>query len=107
MTPEVVAIGAATVDRQYLVSNHPQPDGGAFASDVEETFGGVAANVATGCARLGREAGLVARLGEDEVADRVTADLRGSPLETSHVRRKPGTSRTASFCVTATGNGAS
>ncbi|WP_246308042.1 carbohydrate kinase family protein [Halorarum salinum] len=92
MTPEVVTIGAATVDRQYLVSNHPEPDGGAFANDVEESFGGVAANVATACARFGREAGLVARLGEDDVADRVLEELRRSALDVSRVRREPGTS---------------
>ncbi|QLG26971.1 carbohydrate kinase family protein [Halorarum halophilum] len=92
MAPDIVTIGAATVDRQYLVSNHPEPDGGAFAHVVEETFGGVAANVATGCARLGREAGLVARLGEDDVGELVLEELRDSPLDISHVVRKPGTS---------------
>ena len=92
MSPDVVTIGAATVDRQYLVSNHPEPDGGAFAETVEETFGGVAANVATGCALLGREAGLLARVGDDEIGERVLTELQDSPLDLSHVRRKPGTS---------------
>ncbi|WP_435147139.1 carbohydrate kinase family protein [Halobaculum sp. P14] len=89
---DVVAVGAAALDRQYLVSNLPEPDGGAYADGVEDTFGGVAANVATGCAQLGRDAGILTRLGRDDVADRVLADLDDGPLDTARVRRKPGTS---------------
>lgn len=90
--PEVVAVGAATVDRTYEVTNLPEPDGGAFAHSVSESFGGVGANVATGLARLGRETSLLARLGEDEFADRIEADLESGPVRTEFVRRGPGTS---------------
>ncbi|MEF8801534.1 MAG: carbohydrate kinase family protein [Halolamina sp.] len=88
---ELVAVGAATVDRTYEVTNLPEPDGGAFAHSVSDSFGGVGANVATGAARLGRAAGLLARLGEDGFGDRVEADLDAGPLDTSLVRRRPGT----------------
>lgn len=89
--PELVAVGAATIDRTYEVTNLPEPDGGAFAHSVSESFGGVGANVATGTARLGRETWLLARLGEDEFADRVEANLDAGPLDASLVRRRPGT----------------
>jgi ribokinase/sulfofructose kinase len=85
--PEVVTVGAATVDRHYAVSNLPEPDGGAFADEVTDRFGGVAANVATACARLGRAAGLLTRVGEDDVGDRVLADLREGPLDLTRLRR--------------------
>ena len=88
---EVVCVGAATVDRFYEVTNLPTPDGGAYARRVTESFGGVGANVATGLARLGRSAALLARVGEDEVADRVVADLEAGPVDASLVRRRPGT----------------
>ncbi|WP_435064936.1 carbohydrate kinase family protein [Halobaculum sp. EA56] len=90
--PEVVAVGAATVDRTYRVSNLPEADGGAYADRVEESFGGVGANVAVAAARLGRSAGLVARLGEDDVGARVAADLADRTVETARVRRAAGTS---------------
>lgn len=90
--PDVVCVGAATVDRSYAVTNLPEPDGGAYAHAVSSAPGGVGANVAHGLARLGRDTGLVARLGEDDVADRVEAGLSDGPVETNRVRRGPGTS---------------
>ncbi|MFW5938871.1 MAG: carbohydrate kinase family protein [Halolamina sp.] len=89
--PELIAVGAATVDRFYDVTNLPVPDGGAFARDVSERFGGVGANVATGLARLGCDIGLLARLGDDDLGDRVLADLEAGPVATPLVRRGPGT----------------
>lgn len=91
-SPEVVCIGAATLDRTYEVTNLPARDGGAFAPDVSTTPGGVGANVATGLARLGRDAGLIARLGDDDVADAVAAELADGPVDANRVRRRPGTS---------------
>ena len=90
--PDVVTLGAATVDRTYHVSNIPEPDGGAYAGTVAEAFGGVGANVAVASARLGRPTGLIARIGDDDVGARVAADLDGSPVDDTRVRRKPGTS---------------
>jgi ribokinase/sulfofructose kinase len=89
---EVATVGAATVDRTYHVSNIPEPDGGAYAGTVAEAFGGVGANVALASARLGRSAGLLARLGDDDVGARVAADLEAAPIDNTRVRRKPGTS---------------
>ncbi|QKY19008.1 carbohydrate kinase family protein [Halolamina sp. CBA1230] len=90
-SPDVVAVGAATVDRFHDVTNLPTPDGGAFAREVTERFGGVGANVATGLARLGRDTALLGRLGNDDVGDRVLADLEAGPVSTALIRRGPGT----------------
>lgn len=86
---EIVTLGAATVDRYYHVRELPAADGGSFARDVTERFGGVAANVAHGCDRLGHDAGILTRLGEGEIGERVWADLRDGPLETTRVQRGP------------------
>lgn len=88
--PEVVSVGAAAVDRTYEVTNLPEPDGGAFARSVTESFGGVGANVATGLAELGRDAALLARVGEDGMADSVLEALDAGPVDASLVRRRPG-----------------
>lgn len=90
-SPAVVAVGAATVDRTYAVTNLPAPDGGAFARSVASAPGGVGANVAVGCARLGRSAGLIARLGGGSIGDEVAADLETAPIDRERVRRGPGT----------------
>jgi sugar/nucleoside kinase (ribokinase family) len=65
-SPAVLAVGAAAIDEWYAVSNLPEPDGGAFATEVTSAFGGVGANVAVALDRLGRDAGLVSRVGDDE-----------------------------------------
>ncbi|MDQ2051395.1 carbohydrate kinase family protein [Natronolimnohabitans sp. A-GB9] len=86
-TPDVVAVGSALLDEQYHVSNIPKPDGGAFAYDESVAFGGVAANVAVALSRLGRSTGVVVRLGNDDVADAVAADLREEGVALDRVRR--------------------
>ena len=85
--PELVAVGGAMVDRYYTLSNLPEPDGGAYVRDSREGVGGVAANVASAAAALGREAGIVTRLGDDERAEIVERDLRERDIDTSRVRR--------------------
>jgi ribokinase/sulfofructose kinase len=90
-SPEVVAVGGATLDRFYDVTNLPEPDGGAYARDVTERFGGVGANVAAGFAVLDRDTALLARLGDGDIGDRVIADLESGPIGTDLVQRGPGT----------------
>ncbi len=91
MTPTVVTIGAATVDRHYAVSNLPAPDGGAYAPAVTDHPGGVAANVASGVSHLGREAGLLTRLGDGDLGETVREGLTDEPFDTSRVRVGPDT----------------
>jgi ribokinase/sulfofructose kinase len=84
---EVVAVGSAIRDEYLTLSNLPAADGGAFVRERREGFGGVAANVACACARLGRDSGMISRLGSDGDADAVEADLRERGVDTERVRR--------------------
>lgn len=86
MTPALVTVGAATVDRHYAVSNLPAPDGGAYAPEVTDHPGGVAANVASGVSHLGRQAGLLTRLGDGDLGETVREGLADEPFDTSRVR---------------------
>lgn len=86
---EVVTVGGAMVDRYYALSNLPDPDGGAYVRAQQRGFGGVAGNVASAAARLGRSAGILTRLGEDEDGDAALADLRDRGIDTERVRRGP------------------
>lgn len=85
--PEVVAVGSALVDEQYLVSNLPKADGGAYVYEESTAFGGVAANVAVALSRLGRSTGVIVRLGNDDTADAVEANLREEGVSLECVRR--------------------
>ncbi|WP_280587874.1 carbohydrate kinase family protein [Halorubrum sp. Boch-26] len=84
--PSIVAVGAAAIDEWYAVSNLPEPDGGAFASEVTSAFGGVGANVAVALDRLGRDAGLVSRVGDDEYGRRAREYLAETGVDASRVR---------------------
>lgn len=83
----VVTVGGAMVDEYYTLTNLPAPDGGAYVRDEREGFGGVAANVASALARLGHTTGIVARLGTDDRADAIEADLNERGIDTQRVRR--------------------
>jgi len=87
--PTVVTVGGAMVDEYYTLSNLPAPDGGAYVRGEREGFGGVAANVASAAARLGRSTGIVARVGEDDRADAIEADLAERGIDAERVRRGP------------------
>ena len=86
MRRDLVSVGSAIVDRYYRLSNLPEPDGGAFVRDSWEGFGGVAANVACAASRLGREAGMVSRLGCDGDAEAVTENLRKWDVDTGRLQ---------------------
>jgi ribokinase/sulfofructose kinase len=92
---DVAAVGSAVVDRLYSLTNLPEPDGGAFVREEADAVGGVAANVAAALARLGRETGVVSRVGADEAGDRVFADLRERGIDAEHVRRGADDERTS------------
>ncbi|WP_423996935.1 carbohydrate kinase family protein [Halorubrum trapanicum] len=84
-SPAILSVGAAAIDEWYAVSNLPEPDGGAFAGEVTSAFGGVGANVAVGLDRLGRDAGLVSRVGDDEYGRRALAYLGETGVDGTHV----------------------
>ena len=83
--PAILSVGAAAIDEWYAVTNLPEPDGGAFAREVTSAFGGVGANVAVALDRLGRDAGLVSRVGDDEYGERALAYLSETGVDGGHV----------------------
>ncbi len=83
--PRIAVVGAAMVDEWYAVSNLPEADGGAYASEVTTAVGGVGANVAVGLDRLGRDVGLVSRVGDDEYGRRALSSLADTGVDTSRI----------------------
>jgi len=96
MTANVVGVGNALLDLTHVVTSIPSPDDGAFATDRYEASGGVESNVAVGLSRLGHSAAVIARLGDDEYADRVLASLREEGIDADRVRVEPGES---AYCL--------
>ena len=83
--PPILAVGAAAIDEWYAVSNLPEADGGAFASEVTSAFGGVGANVSVALDRLGRDVGLISRVGDDEYGRRARDYLTDTGVDASRV----------------------
>lgn len=88
--PTVVGVGNALVDHTYLLTNLPEPDGGAYVLERERRFGGVETNVVVTVAALGVEAGIVTRIGTDPDGERVRDHLRELPLHTDRVQQVDG-----------------
>jgi 2-dehydro-3-deoxygluconokinase len=69
------------------------PEGGASLA-AADTFGlrtaGAESNVAQGLAQLGNRVYWMSRLGQDALGERILADLSGSGVDVSLVRRMPG-----------------
>lgn len=86
MSLEVVVVGSAVRDEYYTLSNLPEPDGGAFVRGRETGVGGVGANVAVALARLGRDVGLIARVGETD-APTIETRLSSEGVDLSRLRR--------------------
>jgi len=78
----ILCVGSAVLDRIYTVTNLPEPDGGAFVTDYEESAGGVAANVACALAALDHDTAVISRVGCDDAADVITDSLARSGVET-------------------------
>ena len=72
----IVTVGSAVLDHVYVLSNLPEPDGGAFVTDRTRRGGGVAANVACGLSALGHDAAVVSRVGDDDAAETTVDPVR-------------------------------
>jgi len=88
----IVAVGSAVLDRVYVLSNLPEPDGGAFVTDRTRRGGGVAANVACGLSALGHDAAVVSRVGDDDAADTVVESVREWDVDADSIHRGDGAS---------------
>ena len=84
---EVLIAGMAVADFVFRVAAIPSHAEKYRAESLETVVGGPAANAAIAVARLGGRAHLVARLGEDAIADTVQADLEAEGVA-CRIRRR-------------------
>ncbi len=86
----ILVTGVAVVDFVFNLDTMPSRPEKYRASDAAIVGGGCAANAAVAIARLGGDALLAARLGDDQIADIILADLRKENVNTDCVHQTDG-----------------
>jgi len=87
---EVLVVGVAVVDFVFAVEALPDRPTKYRAQTATIVGGGCAANAAVAVARLGGQAKLGARLGDDGIGDMIVEDLRREGVDCSLVQRTAG-----------------
>ena len=85
--PRILSVGVAVVDHVFRVAEFPTRPEKYRAKGAVSVGGGGGANAAVAIARLGGEAWLAARVGDDATADAILAELHGDGVRTDLVRR--------------------
>ncbi len=83
----VLCVGHAVQDFVFHVEAMPDKAAKFAARAFESVGGGPAATAAVAISRLGGDALLAARLGDDSIADVITDELQGYGVDCSYVRR--------------------
>ena len=86
----VLCVGHAVEDYVFRVARMPDTPQKHQSDDFERVGGGPAANAAVTIARLGGDAALAARVGDDRVADAIIADLEAEGVNCDLVNRLAG-----------------
>lgn len=83
----VLVVGVAVVDLVFQVDEMPRKSIKYRAREADIVGGGCAANAAVAISRLGGQAQLVSRLGQDFVGDQIVGDLLAEGVDCGFVRR--------------------
>ncbi len=86
----VLVLGMAVMDFVFSVDEMPNSPTKHRAEAAEAIVGGGASNAAIAIARLGAQAALAGRLGDDALADLILADLAAQGVETELFHCAPG-----------------
>ena len=81
----VLTLGITVFDTVLEVAGLPASGGKFYATGRAEVVGGIAANAAIAIVRLGGEAALASRVGDDLVAERIVAELAVAGVDTGLV----------------------
>jgi sulfofructose kinase len=101
---KIIVIGHSVLDRVYRIAAFPPEPTKVRALEMIESGGGSAANAAAAIARLGGNAELWSRIGDDEAGAKVRAFLEADGVDTRHVRTlNSGRTSTSAVIVDAKG----
>ena len=90
MKSGIVCVGTAVHDMVFGVTDLPVGEGKYRATEFASTGGGMAASAAAAIAHLGTPVQLWTRLGDDSIADVITAELSSFGVNISWCMRIPG-----------------
>lgn len=91
-TAVVIALGSVNADFQVRVERRPEPSETLLATDFKRFSGGKSANVAFLASKLGLQAHLYARVGDDDLAEQALSALREIGVDLAGVKSVPGQS---------------
>jgi sulfofructose kinase len=97
--PTVLCVGHAVQDFVFTVPVLPDRGAKYRATRFESVGGGPAATAAVTVSRLGGHATLAARVGDDDAAAMIVAELTGYGVDCAHVRRCPGSASSVSAVI--------
>jgi len=86
----ILCLGMSALDAIYRVPAIPATPTKVLATSFTECGGGMAANASVAVARLGGGVAYWGRLGDDQLGDRILAQLAAEGVDVSGVRRIPG-----------------
>ena len=89
-TKNILCLGNAVLDQIFSVERLPSTPGKHFASSFMEMGGGPAATASAAIARLGQQATLWSRIGDDPAGDRIAAELTAYGVSLEGCRRITG-----------------
>jgi sulfofructose kinase len=92
----ILCVGLATQDFIFSVDELPSRPEKTRARAMVAAGGGLAATAAVAVARLGGQAVLATRLGDDFIGDQILSELTGEGVDCALVRRFPGTTSSVS-----------
>jgi len=84
VSPEIIGVGMATMDRLYLIEDYSAGPAGRVL-DYSVQGGGPVATAMAAASVLGASCGVIASIGDDELGQDILASLRAANVDTSRV----------------------
>lgn len=104
MTPRIICVGHAAIDRIYRIAAFPPTPTKVRALEHIESGGGMAANAAVAIARLGGRPELWSRVGDDAAGHTIRAGLQANKVDVRYVQSFEG-ARSSSSAIIVDGAG--
>ncbi len=95
----ILVVGSTMIDLVTYAKRLPRPGETVVGSTFQIGFGGKGANQAVAAARLGSEVAIVNTIGDDNYGDQYLANFAAERIDTTYVRRVPGSSGVAPIWV--------
>lgn len=97
--PLIACVGHCAIDHVFQIDSFPERATKTPAHRYESVGGGMAANAALACARLGARVRFVGAVGPDDAGRMVRGQLAAEGIDLTHLQEVPGTQTSASAII--------